>query len=125
MTNTESVPKKARKRSASYPAFSLQEVIEATKSLREKLGDGPYSREHMATALGYKGVTGSSGMKIASCVHFGLLERNGNTYSRIDAALLHITFESGQFQIGITEILVIGNKFFRLVLRTDMRNILL
>lgn len=86
MTNPQSVPKKPRKRSASYPAFSLEEAIDATKSLKEKLGDGPYSREHMATALGYKGVTGSSGMKIASCVHFGLLERNGNTYSQSELA---------------------------------------
>ena len=94
MTNTESVPKKTRKRSASYPAFSLQEVIEATKSLKEKLGDGPYSREHMATALGYKGVTGSSGMKIASCVHFGLLERNGNTYSQSELASRYFNYLS-------------------------------
>lgn len=94
MANTESAPKKTRKRSASYPAFSLQEVIDATKSLKEKLGDGPYSREHMATALGYKGVTGSSGMKIASCVHFGLLERNGNTYSQSELASRYFNYLS-------------------------------
>lgn len=80
------LPKKAKKRSTSYPAFSIQEIIEATKSLKEHLGDGPYSRDSMAIALGYKGITGSSAMKIASCVHFGLLDRNGNTYSQSELA---------------------------------------
>lgn len=80
------LPKKAKKRSASYPAFSIKEVVEATKSLKEQLGDGPYSRDSMAIALGYKGITGSSSMKIASCVHFGLLDRNGNTYSQSELA---------------------------------------
>lgn len=83
---TVSLPKKIKKRSASYPAYSIQEVIEATKVLKEKLGDGPYARDSMAVALGYKGITGSSSMKIASCVHFGLLDRNGNTYSQSELA---------------------------------------
>jgi hypothetical protein len=86
MDKDVSAHKKTRKRSTSYPAFSLEEVVEATKELKEKLGDGPYSREIMATALGYKAVTGSSGMKISSCVHFGLLDRNGNTYSQSELA---------------------------------------
>lgn len=80
------LPKKAKKRSASYPAFSLQEVVTSTKNLKDRLGDGPYSRDSMAVALGYKGVTGSSSMKIASCVHFGLLDRNGNTYNQSELA---------------------------------------
>lgn len=78
--------KKTKKRSASYPAFNLEQAVEATRQLKDKLGDGPYSREHMAVALGYKGVTGSSGMKIAACVNFGLLDRTGNTYSQSDLA---------------------------------------
>lgn len=86
MSENNQTPKKTRKRSTSYPAFNLAEVVDAAKELKEKLGDGPYSREHMATALGYKAVTGSSGMKISSCVHFGLLERNGNTYSQSESS---------------------------------------
>lgn len=80
------LPKKTKKRSASYPAFSLQEVVASTKNLKDQLGDGPYSRDSMAVALGYKGVTGSSSMKIASCVHFGLLDRNGNAYTQSELA---------------------------------------
>lgn len=95
MTSTESsTPKKIRKRSSSYPAFSLGDVIDATKNLKDKLGDGPYSREHMAVALGHKGVTGSSAAKIAACVHFGLLERNGNTYSQSDLANRYFNYLS-------------------------------
>lgn len=86
MNENEAILRKTRKRSTSYPAFNLADVVEATKELKEKLGDGPYSREHIATALGYKAVTGSSGMKISSCVHFGLLERNGNAYSQSELA---------------------------------------
>lgn len=86
MSENNQMPKKSRKRSSSYPAFSLGEIVESTKILKDKLGDGPYSREHMAVALGYKGVTGSSGAKIAACVHFGMLERNGNTYSQSELA---------------------------------------
>lgn len=86
MEKSAQLPKKTKKRSASYPAFSLQEVVTAKKNLKDQLGDGPYSRDSMAVALGYKGVTGSSSMKIASCVHFGLLDRNGNTYEQSDLA---------------------------------------
>lgn len=94
------LPKKAKKRSASYPAFSIQEVIEATKSLKEQLGDGPYSRDSMAIALGYKGITGSSSMKIASCVHFGLLDRNGNTYSQSELANHILNFISEEERVS-------------------------
>ena len=95
------VIKKNRKRSASYPAFTLEEVIEATKTLKEKLGDGPYARDHMAVALGYKGVTGSSGSKIAACVHFGMLDRNGNVYSLSDLAqrFFHYVSEEERAQV--------------------------
>ena len=86
MEKVSNLPKKTKKRSASYPAFSLQEVVAATKNLKDQLGDGPYSRDNMAVALGYKGITGSSSTKIASCVHFGLLDRNGNTYSQSELA---------------------------------------
>lgn len=99
--SSDIMSKKARKRSASYPAFTLEEVIEATRNLREKLGDGPYSREHMAVALGYKGVTGSSGSKIAACVHFGMLDRSGNVYSQSDLAqrFFHYISEEERLQV--------------------------
>lgn len=99
--SSDIMSKKARKRSTSYPAFTLEEVIEATRNLKEKLGDGPYSRDHMAVAMGYKGITGSSGSKIAACVHFGMLDRNGNVYSQSDLArrLFHYVSEEERIQV--------------------------
>lgn len=71
-----------RERSVAYPALSLDRAIESSSELRTKLGKGPYGREDAAVALGHKGVSGASATKIASLVHFGLLTRNGNTYSQ-------------------------------------------
>lgn len=71
-----------RERSVAYPALSLDKAIDSSMELRIKLGKGPYGREDAAVALGHKGVSGASATKIASLVHFGLLTRNGNTYSQ-------------------------------------------
>lgn len=68
------------KRSAAYPAISLQVAVKDVDLLREKLGSGPYSRDSAAKALGYTGVTGTSGRRVASLVHYGLVERKGDTY---------------------------------------------
>jgi hypothetical protein len=78
--------KKVVGRSAAYPGFTLEQAVEATKTLRTKLGNAPYSRDIAAKALGYSGVTGSSSTKIAACVHFGLLVREGNSYKQSDLA---------------------------------------
>jgi hypothetical protein len=77
---------KKRMRSSAYPAFTLEQAIEATKELREKLGKGPYSRDDAARSLGYSGVTGVSAGKIASLVHFGLLQRKGSAYYQSELA---------------------------------------
>lgn len=78
--------KKKRERSVAYPSFSLNEAIEYSDQLRKALGKGPYSRDEAAIALGYKGVSGISATKISTMVHFGLLNRNGNTYSQSELA---------------------------------------
>ena len=78
--------KKKRERSTAYPSFHLGEAIDLSSKLREAMGKGPYSRDEAAVALGYKGVSGISAMKISSMVHFGLLNRNGNTYSQSELA---------------------------------------
>ena len=78
--------KRTVNRSAAYPGVSLQEAVEATKLLKDNLGAGPYSRESAAHALGYAGVNGASSAKVAACVHFGLLTREGNVYKLADLA---------------------------------------
>lgn len=78
--------KPKQQRSVAYPGFNLESSIESVKTLRLKLGDGPYSREQAAIELGYKGVNGVSATKIAACVHFGLLDRTNNTYSLSELA---------------------------------------
>lgn len=82
----EAKTKRTVNRSAAYPAISLEEAVEATKLLRDNLGAGPYSRESAAQALGYASVSGASSGKIAACVHFGLLNRDGNVYRQSDLA---------------------------------------
>lgn len=78
--------KKTKNRSTAYPGISLEEAIDATKMLRNNLGTGPYSRDSAAVALGYTGINGASGTKIAGCVHFGLLVREGNVYKQSELA---------------------------------------
>lgn len=86
MAEASKTEKKSVNRSTAYPGIPLDKAVEATKQLRDNLGNGPYSRESAATALGYKGVSGASTQKISACVHFGLLTRSGNTYSQSDLA---------------------------------------
>lgn len=78
--------KKKRERSTAYPSFHLGEAIDLSFKLREAMGKGPYGRDEAAVALGYKGVSGISATKISTMVHFGLLNRNGNTYSQSELA---------------------------------------
>ncbi|HEX7963048.1 MAG TPA: hypothetical protein VF466_00510 [Candidatus Saccharimonadales bacterium] len=78
--------KKPKNRSTAYPGITLEEAIEAAKTLRNNLGAGPYSRDSAAIALGYTGINGASGTKIAACVHFGLLVREGNVYKQSELA---------------------------------------
>lgn len=85
MADTPTV-KKPKNRSTAYPGITLEEAIDATKMLRNNLGAGPYSRDSAAVALGYNGVNGASGTKIAACVHFGLLVRESNVYKQSELA---------------------------------------
>ena len=71
---------KKRERSVAYPGIPLEEAVAAALSLRTALGKAAFSREDAANALGYKGVSGASSVKVASLVHYGILNRTGNTY---------------------------------------------
>jgi hypothetical protein len=96
----ENTAKRTVNRSAAYPGVTLEQAIDAAKTLRSNLGNGPYSRESAAKALGYSGVTGTSSTKIAGCVHFGLLNRVGNTYKQSDLATAIFNPRSEQEKSG-------------------------
>ncbi len=97
---------KKRERSAAYPAFSLEQVICDVNTLKDKLGKGPYSRDSAARALGYSGVSGASSARVAACVHFGLLERNGGSYELSELSQKMIFSESdGEKKAAVLEAL--------------------
>lgn len=80
-----------KKRSRSYPGYSLEESIRCTERVRAELGSGPHDRESIAYALGSTGLTGASTRKIGSMVHFGLLRRDsgGYSFSALSERILH------------------------------------
>lgn len=75
-----------RERSSRNPLGNLEEAVKALETVNKALGKGPYSRDSVAQALGYSGVHGRSGRKVAALVQFGLLNREGNKYSQSDLA---------------------------------------
>ncbi len=77
---------KKKERSVAYPGNALLQAVENASVLRNALGKGPYGREEACIALGHKGVSGAAATKIATLVHFGLLNRYGNTYSQSELA---------------------------------------
>ena len=83
--------KKEIERSSSYPSIDLSTSIEKGRMLKSALGKGPFNRESAAQAMGYKGVTGTSGRTISALVQYGLLTRVGNIYS-ISALFERIIF---------------------------------
>jgi hypothetical protein len=96
--------KKPKNRSTAYPGVTLEEAIDAAKTLRNNLGAGPYARESAAVALGYGGINGASSTKIAACAHFGLLIREGNVYKQSELAdqiLVAITEDERQAGIRV------------------------
>ena len=88
---TELTKSSKKERSTAYPAHDLEESIDAVCTLHNKLGKGPFDRDSAAKALGYKGVSGASAVKISACAQFGLLMRSGNAYYISDLARKIIT----------------------------------
>lgn len=78
--------KKKRERSAAYPAIPLEEAIKLSVKLKSSYGKSQFSREMAVQAMGYKTVTGSSGTKVGTLVHYGLLARNGGAYTNSNLA---------------------------------------
>lgn len=82
MSDEKTKAKQTKDRSVAYPGVPLNEAIDFTAKLRDALGKGPYSRDEAAKALGHSKLTGPAARKVAALVHYGLLERSGNTYSQ-------------------------------------------
>jgi len=82
MTDETNKIKQTRDRSVAYPGVALSDAIEFTERLRNSMGKGPYSRDQVAKALGHPKLSGPAARKVAALVHYGLLERTGNTYSQ-------------------------------------------
>lgn len=81
-----STVERRHERSAAYPSTSLEKALDAITRVNGKLGQGPYDRESVAKALDFSGVSGASSSLIGTLVHFGLLERQGNSYRRSELA---------------------------------------
>jgi hypothetical protein len=86
--NEKKIEKKIiRERSAAYPAISLEEAVGYSMKLQAAFSKSPFSRENAVKEMGHQKVTGASGMKVASLVHYKLLDREGNAYRNSSLAL--------------------------------------
>lgn len=87
--------KKTKERSVAYPIFNLESAVNRLVSLYQGLGKGPYSREDAAKGMGYSGLNGASARAVAALVQYGLIDRNGNTYSLslLSNSIIHPTEE--------------------------------
>lgn len=77
----KNVIKKPRERSSSYPSTGLEKAVSLIKQVRKALGRASYDRITLARALGYSGISGASTRTVAALVHYGLLDRKGDTYT--------------------------------------------
>jgi hypothetical protein len=71
----------AKTRSRAYPALDLREAIDVLRQLVEVHDFREGDRDLIARALGHaSGLSGIAGRKVASLVHFGLMERRESLY---------------------------------------------
>ena len=74
------------KKSRRSPSHALAEAIGFLATVEKNLGGGPFNRASMSEALGHASESGPFSRKVGSLVHFGLLDRDGNTYRVSKAA---------------------------------------
>lgn len=74
---------KGGERGVQYPGDSLREAVALLEKMKAELGFAPSSRETIAEALGYKGITGTSARKLGVLTHFELIEKVSNGVYRI------------------------------------------
>ncbi len=106
------------------PTFPLNEAVGFLGIIQDSLGDGPFSREAIASALGYKAVSGSVTVKVGTLTHYGLLDRDVSAY-RISACAKNILFPQSEDerQIAICESAKKPNVFGELVRDFDGKGI--
>ncbi len=63
-------------RSRRYPTFSLEEALEYCERINTEVGFTPASREVLAQAIGYSGLSGPAARKLAALSYFGLLRKD-------------------------------------------------
>jgi hypothetical protein len=86
-------------RSRAYPVVSLEKAAELASAVVDQLGHGSHDRDSLAQAWGYQKGQGLVARKIAALVQYGMLERDGASYSLSPLAdeLLHPKDE-GEFE---------------------------
>jgi hypothetical protein len=71
----------SRKHGKRSPSFPLSVAREFLERVYKALGTGPFDRGTFAKALGHEALSGPSSTKIASLVHFGLLQKARDGYA--------------------------------------------
>lgn len=78
MENNDNRKKKdSGRRSPMYP---LGEAISMIQAVRTNLGEGPFDRTAIASALNQSVSSGAFAVRVGALTHFGLLEREANVY---------------------------------------------
>ena len=78
----------SKERSPNYPGRHLGEAIQDANTLYEKEGRTAFVREVAAKALGYKGFSGPSKVRIAALKQYGLLEPKGKVEHQLSERAL-------------------------------------
>jgi hypothetical protein len=84
-----------RQRSPDYPGLSLKEAVGRVRSLHEKIGQNPTSRDVVATGMGYRSLSGASAAAVSALKKYGLLEGRGEEI-RVSSRALAILYAHSQ-----------------------------
>ena len=72
-------------RSIAYPSLTVEDALSRLDRLKERIGvNGSFSRETVATGIGYSSVSGASARAVAALVYYGLLTREKDMYTVSD-----------------------------------------
>lgn len=76
-----------RQRSPNYPAVSLKDAVEKLRTLVAEIGQSTTTRDVVAKAMGYSGLSGASATTISAMNKYGLLEGRGDDVRVTDRAM--------------------------------------
>lgn len=74
---------KKKSRGRAYPGHPLAQAVDFLERVYSQLGDGPFSRNAIADAMGQR-LSGSAMVKIGALTHFGLLVQRSGVYEVSD-----------------------------------------